>query len=296
MFKIGEFARIAQISVRMLRHYDKLGIIKPLYIDRDTGYRYYSLDQLPRLHRLLALRDLGLSLEQVTHLLDEDVSVSELRGMLRLKEAELRQQISEARLRLERVEQRLERLEEQGSVPQYEVVVKAVPDLFALACHRTLPPLTPQGFGEFFYEGSNAIRRAGLNYQLVFALSYNAFPVFQRRFSPEWPYQFEAVYTMEQASVPALPLGDGYWLHPKQIPGFGTVASTIHTGPDRTRPQAHQALCQWIERHGYAVDGPVRDIYLRRGLPDTSDSADHLTEIQYPIRPVNAVREDDAPT
>src|SRR5215470_15209058 len=111
MFKIGEFARIAQVSVRMLRHYDKLGLLKPGYIDQASGYRYYALDQLPRLHRLLALKDLGLSLEQITQLLDEDVSTSELRGMLRLKQAELRQQIDEATLRLERVEQRLTQLE-----------------------------------------------------------------------------------------------------------------------------------------------------------------------------------------
>lgn len=288
MFKIGEFARIAQISVRMLRHYDKLGLIKPGYTDHTTGYRYYSLDQLPRLHRLLALKDLGLSLEQVMRLLGEDVSNSELRGMLRLKQAELRQQIDEAALRLERVEQRLNLLEEDGHQPSYEVVVKNVPATYALTCYRTLPPLTPAGFGEFFYEGSHAIRKLGLGYQTAFAMSYNPYSIFRRSFSEEWPYRFEAVFTVENSDVPPIPLKGDFWLRGREIPGCNLVASTLHVGSDRTRPQAHQALCRWMEQHGYAIDGPVRDIFLRRG--DHPESEAHLTEIQYPIRKVDVVK------
>ena len=59
MFKIGDFSRLAQVSVRMLRHYDKLGLLEPSYTDRFTGYRYYTIDQLPRLNRIVALNDLG---------------------------------------------------------------------------------------------------------------------------------------------------------------------------------------------------------------------------------------------
>ena len=62
LFKIGDFSQIGQVSVRMLRHYDELGLLKPAYVDRLTDYRYYSLEQLPKLNRLLALKDLGFSL------------------------------------------------------------------------------------------------------------------------------------------------------------------------------------------------------------------------------------------
>ncbi len=87
MLKIGEFSRLAQVSVKALRLYDRLGLIRPAYVDRFTSYRYYGLEQLPRLHRLLALKDLGFSLEEIGRLLQEEVPVAELCGMLRLHQA-----------------------------------------------------------------------------------------------------------------------------------------------------------------------------------------------------------------
>jgi len=63
MFKIGEFSKLSQVTVKTLRYYDEIGLLKPAEVDRFTSYRYYSVDQLPRLNRILALKDLGLSLE-----------------------------------------------------------------------------------------------------------------------------------------------------------------------------------------------------------------------------------------
>ena len=85
MFKIGEFSRLSRVSVRMLRHYDQLGLLTPAQTDRFSGYRYYTADQLPRLNRILALRDLGFSLEQIAGLLSEDLSPEQLLGMFKLK-------------------------------------------------------------------------------------------------------------------------------------------------------------------------------------------------------------------
>ncbi len=282
MLKIGEFARIAQISVRMLRHYDKLGLLKPSSIDAVTGYRYYSIDQLPRLYRLLALKDLGLSLEQVMRLLDEQVTHTELRGMLRLKQAELRQQIAASALRLEQVEHRLTEMEEEGNHLHYDIVLKDIPATPALTCQRTMPPLTGEGFSDLFWDGSRAIRRAGFEYQSVFALSYNPYFVFQREFTTEWPYRFEAVFTVQSPEARRVPLSSGGCLERREIPGCELAVSTIHAGSDRTRRFAHLAICQWMEKHGYTLAGPARDIYLRRGCK--ADSDEHLTEIQYPIR------------
>jgi DNA-binding transcriptional MerR regulator len=69
MLRIGDFGRIARVSVQTLRHYDDLGLLKPVEVDAFTGYRYYAFDQLPRLHRILALKDLGLSLEEIAELM-----------------------------------------------------------------------------------------------------------------------------------------------------------------------------------------------------------------------------------
>ena len=68
MFRIGEFSKIAQVPASLLRYYDDIGLFRPIDCDRDSGYRYYSVEQLTQLNRILALKDLGLSLEQVKHL------------------------------------------------------------------------------------------------------------------------------------------------------------------------------------------------------------------------------------
>jgi MerR HTH family regulatory protein len=65
MFSIGEFARLGTVSVRTLRHYDEIGLLRPARVDPDTGYRGYWADQLGQLNRIVALKDLGLSLNQV---------------------------------------------------------------------------------------------------------------------------------------------------------------------------------------------------------------------------------------
>jgi DNA-binding transcriptional MerR regulator len=74
MFTVGEFSRIARVSKRLLRYYDEIGLLKPIHIDKFTGYRYYSAEQMPRLNRILALKDLGLSLDQIQRLLKDQVS------------------------------------------------------------------------------------------------------------------------------------------------------------------------------------------------------------------------------
>jgi DNA-binding transcriptional MerR regulator len=73
MLKIGEFSRLSQVTIKCLHHYDDLGLLHPAHVDPSTGYRYYTLEQLPRLHRIMALKELGLSLEQIGVMLDEDL-------------------------------------------------------------------------------------------------------------------------------------------------------------------------------------------------------------------------------
>ena len=127
MIKIGDFSRLSQVSVKTLRYYDEVGLLKPVEVDRFTGYRYYSFDQLPRLNRVLALKDLGFSLEQIAQALDEGLTPDQLRGMLRLKRAEIQQRVEEEQERLARVEARLRQIEQEAMMSNYDVVIKKVP-------------------------------------------------------------------------------------------------------------------------------------------------------------------------
>jgi DNA-binding transcriptional MerR regulator len=89
MFTIGDFARHGRVSARMLRHYDAIGLLRPARTDPFSGYRHYAAAQLAQLNRIIALKDLGFTLQQVQEILEDRVSTEELRGMLTLRQAEL---------------------------------------------------------------------------------------------------------------------------------------------------------------------------------------------------------------
>jgi DNA-binding transcriptional MerR regulator len=127
MFSIGDFARHGRVSVRMLRHYDAIGLLRPAHVDPATGYRSYTAGQLSRLNRIVALKELGFTLEQVGSILDDKVSVEELRGMLRLRRAELQSRIAADAARLAQVEARLQIIEREGAMPNDDIQVKRIP-------------------------------------------------------------------------------------------------------------------------------------------------------------------------
>ena len=111
MFKIGDFSKLARVPVKTLRYYDEEGLLAPARVDRFTEYRYYTAEQLVRLNRILALKDLGLSLAQIKLVLQNAVSVEQLRGMLALRRAEIADQLEATRAQMDRVEARLKLME-----------------------------------------------------------------------------------------------------------------------------------------------------------------------------------------
>ena len=127
MFTIGEFARHGRVSVRMLRHYDTTGLRRPARVEEASGYRFYAAGQLAQLNRIIALKDLGFSLDQVREMLDEQVSAEQLRGMLRLRQAELQSRLTADRARLAQVEARLQIIEREGTMPADDIQVKQIP-------------------------------------------------------------------------------------------------------------------------------------------------------------------------
>jgi DNA-binding transcriptional MerR regulator len=146
MLKIRDFARLAGVSMTTLRYYDEIGLLKPISVDPETGYRLYTMDQLPHLHRILAFKELGLGLTQIAEILDEGVSPLALQGMLRLRQAQLQQQIQAEQEQLVRVEARLRSLEQGSSLPVYEVVLKAVRPITGVLLHPTTGDLADQAY------------------------------------------------------------------------------------------------------------------------------------------------------
>jgi len=166
MFTIGDFAAFGQVSARMLRHYDALGLLQPAYTDRLTGYRWYEARQLARLNRIVALKDLGFTLEQVGSILDDKVSAEELRGMLRLRRAELEAQVTADMARLAQVEARLQVIEREGAMPTDDVQVKRIPAVRVAELTGTVAGFEPESIapviGPLYDELRGLLKRAGI--------------------------------------------------------------------------------------------------------------------------------------
>ncbi len=269
MFKIGDFSKLSQVSVRTLRYYEEVGLLKPVEVDRFTGYRYYAIDQLPRLNRILVLKDLGFSLEQIAQMLNEGLPPAQLRGMLRMKQAEIQQQVDEERARLARVEARLRQIEQEGKMPTYEVVIKKVEPQMVASVRETIP--TPQDIGHMFeklftYLGQRGVQPLGAPGAIWHDMEH-----------PEKEWDAEVIVPIGQA------LPDGGGVKAIQLPAVTTMASTVHQGSYEGFPQAYAALMGWIEGNGFRIAGPMRETYLRGPSPDQPDPATYVTEIQVPV-------------
>ena len=138
MFRIGGFSKLSRVSVKALRFYDEVGLLKPTYVDRDTGYRYYSAALLPRLNRILAFKELGLSLGEIGHLLEGDLPADRVRELLQNRRAELARRIEREQAQLAEVESWLAQIEQAGRVPDYEIIVKQVAPRLVASVRDTL--------------------------------------------------------------------------------------------------------------------------------------------------------------
>ena len=267
MIKIGYFSRISQVPVKTLRYYDEMGLLKPVEVDRFTGYRYYSFDQLRRLNRILALKDLGFSLEQISKLLSQDLPVTELRGMLRMKQEELRQRLQDELARLERVEARLKQLEQEILMPDYDVVLKKVEPILVAGVRDIIPTYPEQGhLWEKLetYLGQQKVTPNGA----CFTIYHTDEPEIDAE-------------VCEPLSEP-IPATESILVH--ELPAIETMACVVHHGPFITLNEAYTALLKWIESNGYRITGPAREIYLEPpATAGNQTDPSTVTEIQFPV-------------
>lgn len=279
MFKIGEFSKLVHVGVPTLRYYDQLGLLKPVEVDRFTGYRYYSASQLPRLNRILALRGLGFSLEQIGSLLDEDLTTDEMRGMLRLRHAQISQQLADAQSQLLEVETRLQQIEREQKMPNYDVLLKQVEPVLVASVRAILPSHSDSGslFGEVY----EAIRP-----YVNEALHPN--PELGGQTIVLW-YDTEFKETDVDGAAAFMlrcPIPESGRVKVHELPA-ALMASTVHQGTFETIGAAHTAVYQWIEANGYRIVGADRELNLFHTPPIRRDDPTYVTEIQYPVEKID---------
>jgi len=269
MLQIGAFARIAQVSVKTLRFYDERGLLRPAHVDEWSGYRLYALEQLPRLNRILALKDLGLSLEQIAALLNDRLTPEAIRGMLADTRADLARRIADEEARLRRVEERLQQIEREGTMSNYDVVLKRVEPQLVASVRETIPdweqvqPTFNRIFDEVYaHVGRHGGKPAGAALDLWHAMGQTDMPV-------------------EAAAPLAGPIPESDRVKVAILPGVATMACAVHHGPFATLGEAHRAVARWAEANGYAICGPGREVYLQYERDGSQD--DYVTEVQYPV-------------
>ncbi len=275
MIRIGEFSKLVQVPVATLRYYDDIGLLKPVEVDRFTGYRYYSASQLPRLHRILALKGLGFSLEQIGTALAEGLTPEQMRGMLRLRQAQIRQELTEAENRLMEVDVLLQQMEREDQFSTYDVLLKQVEPQWVAAVRTILP--THSVVGTLFSEVYEAIGPH-------VAAALGPRPGMDGQTLVLW-YDTEFKETDVDGAAAFLlrcPVPDNGRMKVHELPA-ATMAATVHHGSYNTINEAHEAVLKWIEANGYQIVGPDREVYLYNSLPIRRDNPTYVTEIQYPV-------------
>lgn len=271
MIRIGILSRISQVPVSTLRYYDELGLLKAAHIDASSGYRFYQLEQLARLQRILALKELGLSLDEIQRLLENEISLEEIKGMLRLKQVELRRQLESETERLQRLENWLKQIEQEQTMPEYEVVIKKVDPMPVLSIRDVIPTYPAQGalwdeLDAFLDQNRLAVQSPGIT-------------IYHQE---EPQIVAEVCLQAREPARAAAAVGQGrVQFHP--LDGLETAASTIYRGPLDAIGDGYQALIAWIERQGYQICGPLREVYLRGPKAHSQVDPDVIVEIQAPV-------------
>jgi DNA-binding transcriptional MerR regulator len=275
MFRIGEFAQIAQVSGRQLRFYDQLGLLQPAHVDQQTGYRYYSIRQLPRLNSILALKDLGLSLEQIGPLLDREMSPAELRSMLTLKRAQLERSLQEEEARLRHIESRIAQIDRDGKTDGFDVIVKSTPPtpFLGVNCSCDNMDEVVRMVRTVAEEGSRQIKPA-LRDKLV---------VVARNDVDAEKLDLDIGFSLTRPSNASVRIAGDLVLRVTELPAIETMATLVRPGTNAESHTSFGTVGRWIEANHYEIAGPCREIFLEpiTGPPGFEGA---LVEIQFPVR------------
>jgi DNA-binding transcriptional MerR regulator len=266
MFKISEFSKLGQVSVKTLRYYDQLGLLNPAYIDSDTGYRYYTADQLFPLNRILAFKELGFTLNQIRLLLEEEIPVEQIRGMFRLKQAEIQTLLANEQRRLKRIEERLLQIEKEGRiVKDHEVVLKKIEAQPIVSIRK---PASIQQIPGIFEQLDHDL---GKN----FSSTYPQTVLWHGCEECEGEIDLEAGYLLHQ--MPAK-----LDVHVRQLPEAPVMATLLHRCHPASPCSASTELGIWIEQNGFQIkeNEPRREVFLH------PDHDFYIAEVQIPVEKV----------
>jgi DNA-binding transcriptional MerR regulator len=275
MFKIGEFSTLARVSIHLLRHYDEIDLFKPAQVDQPSGYRYYAIEQLAELNRILALRDLGFSLPEIAKLVADDIPLDEIRGMLRLRQSQIERQVEQEQNRLRRVSSRLKQIDQRGQSPRYAVVEKAIPAQPFLSIREPVPYIRTSGW--LYWEVGLAVQEHNVP-SLGHCMAIFHDPFFRTRQT-----DFELGYLLDERIDITVPLKEGRCLTVKDTEAVPRALTCVHHGPWPEIHLAFGAIGAYLSDSGLHIAGRPRELYLNLVPPEEEENL--VVEIQMPVAP-----------
>ena len=277
MFRIGEFSRIARVSARLLRYYDELGLLVPAVVDAASGYRYYTSSQLQRLNRILVLRDLGLSLEQIGGVIDQDASAAQLRAMLEFRRADAERALAEEAARLRQIEARIAQIDTGESVD--DVLMRPEPARRILAVRDTVASFLEarQLIAELACSVPKRLPRGSLG--SIIGIAHSA------EFEPD-AIDVELGFMLsdpvpEDWTVAEVPRVGTRPLHVRELPAVPHMAACVRVGLPEHAHLITARIGRYVESNGYRLAGPSREVFLRPPRADRMEES--VIEMQFPV-------------
>ena len=269
MLRIGEFSKLSRVSVRMLRHYDEIGLLKPAEIDCFTDYRYYREDQLPTVGRITALKDMGFSLSDIVKILEVYDDREQLERFFSARQRELEELSRDTAHRLTLVEAARERLRKEETM-SYNVTIRTIPERYAATVRMTIPRYEDEGM----VWGLLTEETCRMN--LV-----EADPCLCAVTFLDGEYKEENVEVMAWKTVKGI-YPDTEHVRFLTLPEV-QVASCTYQGSYTLISDVYAAVVAWIEANGYDFGGPMFNIY-HVSPHETRNPEEFVTEVCYPVK------------
>lgn len=268
MFKIGEFSKMGNVSIKTLRYYDEIGLMKPALIDEISGYRIYSADQLSVLHQIKVLKDSGCTLDEINQLIHESTGVREMIFILEKKVLDLEKKILDDQERIQRLRTNIFLMKNGGVLMNQEILIKKVEPICVASYRKVIGDFEEMGeMWELLNREIDQLK--GKKTLPCMTLYYNGWDT-------QKGIDVEVIEPLFKA-IEGTQLMKVY-----ELEAVDKMASIVHNGPFETIADTYKILEAWIENQGYSLVGPVREIY-HKGDWLTSDPNEYVTEIQMPI-------------
>lgn len=269
MLKIGEFSKLSRISVRMLRHYDGIGLLRPAEIDRFTDYRYYREDQLPVAGRIAALKEMGFSLADIAKILEIYDDREQLESYFALRQRELEELSRDTAHRLALLDAARQRLRKEEDM-SYNVTIQTIPERYAATVRMTLPRYEDEGSIWSVLVGETCRMNLTEADPCLCAVTFL-----------DGEYKEEDVEMMAWKTVKGR-YPDTEHVKFRTLPEV-TVASCTFKGSYAQITDVYAAIVSWIEANGYEMDGPMFNIY-HVSPHETQNPDEFVTEACYPVK------------